>query len=1278
MARPKSNRLTLTRLNQEKNLRKRIKLLRERGDEDILYSKGILKSLDGNQKVLDRLRRKFKKEDIELVDLFSDGPNEKTYQKIYKQKQLGNSKRRQRKANRNKEVEVMNVFDNDFDKEDTEIKDVFDDDFEVNVDNQDTYVSFANKMGRQPTKEDIDNVYKELKREIEKLSSDNVTVTLSYKTMDGAKHYRSFKYTQEDFKRVLFKMITLIFTIYEPTYETTPDLSSFKFFIRNDWKKTKMTRKFNMRKTFEQYRINQFIMEEDAEKVGKHCFVYEFCKASGHDYDKVWAIYLKQFGDVPANEEQISFIEKFKGIRVRIHIFDINGILIRDGTNTLRTIEKNVKKKGCSNVIGLVWHNNHCWGFKHMGTSLTKMVKQGRANNLQVIPRLIKREEKSKGRRLILNNKIYDQQRVNELEIILKDIHEYHSRFSDEEQQIIGSMVVLHTQTILKERCYQYLKGVSFNLYKNSGLCIYIGKIVYNFIQVPQSISFEDFMDADDKIGISAYNSYPEWGMNQLRQLGDISRLRVNTDMNIYDMIKDTPYTWTRIVNTRAKKGCMVDFSSAYLLASLKRPVFDFDCQNKVSEIIPLERPILSNLENLPCGFYYVRYREKESCKIPLMKFKEDQCLIPHQLVDKMLETRDYDIYLFWFIPLEKQTNIFRDLLGLNNKLKKETKELPYARMVVKTGLLATIGMLYRKSAPEKELTTNNLTEISHLINNQNTDIEIIRIERDDGESILKEEAVDNKIFIQTLEFDNDKTGEEYAYTLKFKDNTPEDRRVVAPHLSAQLYALHSINMYDLTKALMEQGCKINAYHVDSIAVSFTDEFFKFDEDFLRKWNVKVERTFENARFIRYNQTVYNENLEDEERTLICNDDDRNGEHVEYWTSDINEVVPYFDDRLYDTEKELIKPKIKIYNLEGGAGKSHQIRELIANDAGIIATSTTGVSALNIDKNCMTIDRFMGRTMDGYQKPEEMKHYSKILSSHSLIIDEFSMLGKNKFELLNRRLQTLRRDNRPFGGMNLILYGDTKQLQPVKDSLITEANIWDLVEIEKFSSKRTDPNYRFKDEGYRNFNWELREGKTDVAYMRNLVGPEPSLEEIMNGVTFISYTNKVVKQKNSQILDKLQGEEIKFGVMKRKTVGKEEDGKKIKEWTDLSDKEFQAFLTKYPVDLEFKVGCKVMCRSNISPTLRNGTVVTLLNETTVLHANGKEEKIKYETRDGVYRYMPFCLAYAMTCHKTQGLTLDRIYCDTLCFKNVPEKDRFRYVLFSRVRRPQDIRISRVF
>jgi ATP-dependent DNA helicase PIF1 len=60
----------------------------------------------------------------------------------------------------------------------------------------------------------------------------------------------------------------------------------------------------------------------------------------------------------------------------------------------------------------------------------------------------------------------------------------------------------------------------------------------------------------------------------------------------------------------------------------------------------------------------------------------------------------------------------------------------------------------------------------------------------------------------------------------------------------------------------------------------------------------------------------------------------------------------------------------------------------------------------------------------------------KLFDLKTIIVDECSMMGSNMFNLVDTRLRQIRQLDQPFGGVNVILFGDFQQFPPVKDRLI--------------------------------------------------------------------------------------------------------------------------------------------------------------------------------------------------------------------------------------------------
>lgn len=133
----------------------------------------------------------------------------------------------------------------------------------------------------------------------------------------------------------------------------------------------------------------------------------------------------------------------------------------------------------------------------------------------------------------------------------------------------------------------------------------------------------------------------------------------------------------------------------------------------------------------------------------------------------------------------------------------------------------------------------------------------------------------------------------------------------------------------------------------------------------------------------------------------------------------------------------LDKKNVFMYG-EGGTGKSKVIQDVIEFGRNIpiriAVTSTTGTSAVNIDGR--TIFSFLNL---GYgDKPSEIvvKTFQKcrkqeIVDLDLLILDEISMLSANNLQLISTVLSQLRKNNQPFGNVQLLFSGDFLQLPPV-------------------------------------------------------------------------------------------------------------------------------------------------------------------------------------------------------------------------------------------------------
>lgn len=124
---------------------------------------------------------------------------------------------------------------------------------------------------------------------------------------------------------------------------------------------------------------------------------------------------------------------------------------------------------------------------------------------------------------------------------------------------------------------------------------------------------------------------------------------------------------------------------------------------------------------------------------------------------------------------------------------------------------------------------------------------------------------------------------------------------------------------------------------------------------------------------------------------------------------------------------------------KAGTGKSTLLRTFLERDSkkNILVTAPTGVAALNIDG--FTIHRTFGFRPGMW--PDDLKPggawtlrsdiRSVLQAVEVLVIDEISMVRADLFDMMNIALQQARSNQKPFGGVQLILVGDLLQLPPV-------------------------------------------------------------------------------------------------------------------------------------------------------------------------------------------------------------------------------------------------------
>jgi ATP-dependent exoDNAse (exonuclease V) alpha subunit len=335
----------------------------------------------------------------------------------------------------------------------------------------------------------------------------------------------------------------------------------------------------------------------------------------------------------------------------------------------------------------------------------------------------------------------------------------------------------------------------------------------------------------------------------------------------------------------------------------------------------------------------------------------------------------------------------------------------------------------------------------------------------------------------------------------------------------------------------------------------------------------------------------------------------------------------------------------------GGVGKSFTISEIkkwaySANKKTAI-TATTGSAAFIIGGK--TIHSYLGI---GLAKEEievlirivcrKTKIANQLRKLDILIIDEVSMLSDELISKIAKLLSAVRNNPAPFGGVQMIFVGDMCQLPPVIGNFAFHSSEWKsgMIEICNLTI-----NMRQKDDPvFLDLLERLRFGKStkaDYNFLKNLQNTE-----FPTGIkpTRLFPINADVDRINSAELQKLQTSISKYKV--------EPDPNDI----NASMAWFKS--AAIPEELQLCVGAQVVLLVNLNHEIglvngARGTVLSLYdNYAYVSFSSGININIEYKTtlidnsgKSLSIAYLPLKLAWALSIHRCQGMTLDAIEID---------------------------------
>lgn len=333
-----------------------------------------------------------------------------------------------------------------------------------------------------------------------------------------------------------------------------------------------------------------------------------------------------------------------------------------------------------------------------------------------------------------------------------------------------------------------------------------------------------------------------------------------------------------------------------------------------------------------------------------------------------------------------------------------------------------------------------------------------------------------------------------------------------------------------------------------------------------------------------------------------------------------------------------------------GAGKSYVLRQFVryAQQAGkhVAVTASTGIAATHIGG--LTIHSWSGLGVKDQLSERDIdllaardKLVKRFINTDVLVVDEVSMLNGQFLNLLNIIAKRLRSSQAPFGGMQIVLVGDMFQLPPVNRSgqAIDFAHCSDAWQELNPDICYLAEQHRQTGGGLLELLEALRAGELqDFHYdiLRERIGVEPDDTEVL---TRLYAHNADVDSINAAHLEDLEGYTGTYEMASKGASAK-------------VDQLARGVLA--PAILELKIGAEVMFVANdFSKGYANGSrgrVVSLGGDFPVvrLSSNGREVTVEPYAwqliEDGRIRaevfQLPLRLAWAITIHKSQGMSLD--------------------------------------
>lgn len=362
-----------------------------------------------------------------------------------------------------------------------------------------------------------------------------------------------------------------------------------------------------------------------------------------------------------------------------------------------------------------------------------------------------------------------------------------------------------------------------------------------------------------------------------------------------------------------------------------------------------------------------------------------------------------------------------------------------------------------------------------------------------------------------------------------------------------------------------------------------------------------------------------------------------------------------------------------------GTGKTYTIQHLKqwlqGHNKNIGITAMTGCAALLIQGS--TLHSFLGIGLANKTASElaaanavnKKKIIKRLIQLNVLVIDEVSMLDKDLFEKISDYLKIIRKNDKPFGGVQLVLCGDFCQLPPVKGTYCFMSNLWKELSLQECCLTKSFRHH--KDGVFRDLLESMRVGQLTEKHIELLNQLQQTKFNYGIKPTRLYPLCSNIEEINQHYFKKLLKKQA-LNFTYRRTMS--EIPVKSMDWFYKLD---------VPESIHLCVGSQVYVTHNIN--MESGIV----NGTRGVITSMDERSVTIQKTDGIYytvsmyrmmedenelvwvEFMPLRLAFALTIHKSQGMTLDAIEIDL--GENIFEYGQ-AYTAISRAKTLDSIRI----